>query len=481
MATTTPTKKTSLIAEHKSAEILLNPVTRTGKRYFAFVAILMFLVILAGFAYLYQIITGLVVTGMRDRVSWGAYVANFVFFIGVSHAGTFISAVLRVTDAQWRHPVTRLGELLTAFGLVIGAAMVLVDLGRLDRILQIFITPNFRSPILWDLLAITMYLSGSLLYLYLTLIPDFALMRDNLGKDAFFLKRWLWTILAMRWEGTDVQHKRLNLGIKIMAWILIPVMFTVHTVVSYGVGGVMLRPGWRSSVFGIYFVVGALFSGVASVVIFMFVLRLIYPEMKKIITERHFRNLGVMLLVLSLGYGYLTVSEYIGVLYSNPIPEYELLEQLVTGEFALPFWIAIGGGIIIPGIIIFVTRARSIRWLLVSAILINIGMWVKRYVIVVPSMARPWIAGPWGTYFPSIIEITIVIGSFSALILGIALAGKIFPLCPLWEILEDEEHRKALIEAGVKFPLSFTDQTFPLPARVLEYEKEVEKELLSLE
>ncbi|MHA2176136.1 MAG: NrfD/PsrC family molybdoenzyme membrane anchor subunit [Candidatus Hodarchaeales archaeon] len=474
-------KQNEFFVKHKSAKIILTPVVKTGRNYFLFIAFLIFLVVLAGLAYLHQLTNGLVVTGLRDRVSWGVYVTNFVFFIGISHAGTFISAVLRVSDAQWRHPITRLGELLTAFGLLIGAAMVLIDLGRIDRILLVLLQGRLQSPILWDVLALTMYLTGSLLYLYLALIPDFALMRDNLSDNAFFIKRWLWRLLALGWQGTESQHKKLNRGIGIMAWILIPVMVTVHTVVSYTVGGVMLRPGWRSTIFGPYFVVGALFSGVAAIIIVMFIVRSIYPEFKKIITERHFRNLAVFLLVLSLGYAYFTLSEYIGTLYSSPTPEYELLERLFIGEYAPYFWFAIIGGIVLPGIIIFLTRAKNIPWLVFSSLLINLGMWVKRFVIIVPSMARPWIAGPWATYTPTIVELLITIGAFAALILGIAISIKIFPISPLWEILEEEERKKELKEAGFEPPKSFADKTFPLPESALEFEKEIDKELLSLE
>ncbi len=474
-------KQNEFFAKHKSAEIILTPVVRTGWKYFLFIAFLIFLVILAGLAYLHQLINGLVVTGLRDRVSWGVYVTNFIFFIGISHAGTFISAVLRVSDAEWRHPITRLGELLTAFGLLIGGSMVLIDLGRIDRILLVLLQGRLQSPILWDVLALTMYLTGSLLYLYLALIPDFALMRDHLSDNAFFIKRWLWRILALGWQGTESQHRKLNRGIGIMAWILIPVMVTVHTVVSYTVGGVMLRPGWRSTIFGPYFVVGALYSGVAAIIIVMFIVRFIYPEFKKIMTERHFRNLAVILLILSLGYAYFTLSEYIGTLYSSPTPEYELLERLFIGEYAPFFWFAIIGGIVIPGIIIFLTRAKSIPWLVFASVLINLGMWVKRFVIIVPSMARPWIAGPWAFYSPTVVELLITIGAFAALILGIAISIKIFPISPLWEILEVEARKKELKEAGFEPPKSFADKTFPLPESALEFEKEIDKELLSME
>ncbi|MFW9854852.1 MAG: NrfD/PsrC family molybdoenzyme membrane anchor subunit [Candidatus Thorarchaeota archaeon] len=468
----------AFLEEHKSAQILLHPVMKTGKTYFVALLLMVLVLMFAAYAYLNQFVNGLIVTGLRDKVSWGVYITNFVFFIGISHAGTFISAVLRVTDAQWRHPITRIGELLTAFGLFIGAAMVLIDIGRIDRILYVLTIGKFNSPILWDFLALSMYIVGSLVYLYIALIPDFALMRDHLSTDAFWLKRWMWRFLAVGWQGTEAQHKRLNRGIGFMAWILIPVMITVHTVVSYTVGGVMLRPGWRSTIFGPYFVIGALYSGTAALITAMFVIRVIYPEYKKILTERHFRNMGVIMVVLSLGYAYFTFSEYIGALYSTPTEEAELLNALFYGDYALLFWFSIVGGIVIPGNIFFFTRARSITGIFIASILVNIGMWIKRFVIIVPAMARPWIAGPWGTYIPTWVEAAITLGAFTALVFGIAIALKFFPIAPLWEILEDEKNRKLWKEADLKYPTSFADQTFPLSEVQKQEEENIASELI---
>ncbi|MHA2233252.1 MAG: NrfD/PsrC family molybdoenzyme membrane anchor subunit, partial [Candidatus Hodarchaeales archaeon] len=328
-------------------------------------------------------------------------------------------------------------------------------------------------------MAITMYLVGSLIYLYLALIPDFAIMRDRLGERSIWFKRWIWTLLALGWHGDEEQEKWLHRGMAVMVWILIPVMVSVHTVVSFAVGGVHLRPGWRSTVFGIYFVVGALYSGIALLITIMWIFRKVYPEMEVLISPRQFRNLGLMLLVLTLGYGYLTLSEYMNSAYTRPRDEFELIEALFVGRYAALFWIAIMTSIVIPGVIIAATRARSINWLVIASIILNIGMWLKRFLIVVPSMSRPWVAGSWATYNPTIIEIMITIGAFAALTFGFAVGIKFFPVAPLWEILEEEERRKEMLKAGIEPKQSFADYSFPMKAEDIEAEKKLEKELIA--
>ncbi|MFQ5979294.1 MAG: NrfD/PsrC family molybdoenzyme membrane anchor subunit [Candidatus Heimdallarchaeota archaeon] len=462
-----------------SMEILYRPITETSRSYFLFLGFLLFVIGLGAIAYIWQLLNGLVVTGMRDRVSWSVYITNFVFFIGVSHAGTFISAVLRASDAEWRYSITRMAEMITGIGLLIGGAMVLIDLGRIDRIHHLLLEPRIRSPIFWDFMAISMYIIGSLLYLYLALIPDFAMLRDRLGDNSIFLKRWMWTILALGWQGTEDQKKWLHRGMAVMVWILIPVMVSVHTVVSFAVGGVHLRPGWRSTVFGIYFVVGALYSGIALLIVIMWIFREVYPDMKVLITPRQFRNLGIMLLILILGYGYLTLSEYMNAAYTRPKDDFELLEELLVGDYAALFWLGIMTAIVIPLCIIAVTRARSIRWLVVASVIINIGMWLKRYIIIIPSMARPWVAGPWAPYSPTIFEVLITLGAFAALAFGFAVGIKFFPVAPLWEILEDEERRKKMFKAGIEPQQSFADYSFPMKASDIEMERKLEKELMS--
>ncbi|MEE8163268.1 MAG: NrfD/PsrC family molybdoenzyme membrane anchor subunit, partial [Anaerolineae bacterium] len=247
---------------------ILNPVAPTTTGYYSLLFVLLAIVAWGLYAYITQLRYGLMMTGMRDQVMWGLYLVNFVFFIGIGHAGTFISAVLRVTHVGWRAPVTRMAELVTVFSLMMGALMPLIDMGRPERVLNLFLFGRFQSPLLWDIVAITSYFTGSLIYLYLPLIPDLALMRDRLGQGASALKRKVLTFLAVGWRNTPQQRQRLEKASWIMAVAIIPVMVSVHTVVSF-VYSMLLRPGWDSTIFGIYFVIGALFSGLATVLVIM--------------------------------------------------------------------------------------------------------------------------------------------------------------------------------------------------------------------
>ncbi|MHA1984015.1 MAG: NrfD/PsrC family molybdoenzyme membrane anchor subunit [Candidatus Hodarchaeales archaeon] len=216
---------------------------------FIFIISILFLIFFVGvYFYIEQLEKGLVVTGLGNRNFWGLYITNFVFFIGISHAGTLISAILRVTGAGWRTPITRMAEAITVFALIIGAAMVLIDLGRIDRILNVIIFMNINSPILWDFLAIATYLTGSILFLYLPLIPDMALLRDKLD-DKRGLRYYFYRTFSLGWRGSESQHRRLERGISIMAILIIPIAISVHTVVSF-IFSMTWRPGWHSSIFG---------------------------------------------------------------------------------------------------------------------------------------------------------------------------------------------------------------------------------------
>ena len=200
---------------------VLAPLRGTSWRYYAWVGFLLVLLGWALYAYSRQLQYGLIVTNMRDRISWGLYIASFVFFIGISHAGTLISAILRVTGAEWRRPITRMAEAITVFALMIGAPMIIIDMGRPDRLLNLLRYGRLQSPILWDLISITTYISGSLMYLYLPMIPDLAECRDRLT-DAPAWKRWIYRVFSLGWQGNAEQKRRLERGVAIMAVLIIP-------------------------------------------------------------------------------------------------------------------------------------------------------------------------------------------------------------------------------------------------------------------
>ncbi len=417
--------------------IVLNPLTQTTRGYYVFVLFLLAVVAWGFYAYITQLRYGLLMTGMRDVVVWGLYLVNFVFFIGISHAGTLISAILRVTHAGWRTSVTRMAEIITVVALMIGALMPIIDLGHPDRVLNIIWYGRFQSPLVWDIISITSYLFGSLIYLYLPLIPDLALMRDRLGRGASVLRRKVYTFLAVGWRDTPEQRRRLEKAIGIMAVTIIPIAISVHTVVSY-VFSMTLRPGWDSTVFGIYFVIGAIFSGIASILIVMAVFRKFY-HLEEYITERHFRNLSYLLLVTLLIYLYLTVGEYLTVGYKLEAEEKHLLILLMLGKNALWFWLFVVAGLVVPFVLLVIRRGRTIPRIITAAVLINVAMWVKRFVIIIPSLQVPLMPFEFGAYTPTWVEWSITAAAFAAFILIFAIFAKLIPLVSIWEVAEETE------------------------------------------
>ena len=424
--------------EHGRLErVVLNPLAQTTRGYYLFVLILLAVWGWGLYAYITQVRFGLVSTGMRDRVFWALYMVNFVFFIGISHAGTLISAILRVTQAGWRTPVTRMAEMITVVAISVGALMPIIDLGRPERVWHIVVWGRFQSPLLWDIISIGSYLTGSLIYLYLPLIPDIALMRDRLGREASIIKRKIYTWLAVGWRNTPEQRHRLEKGIGIMAVTIIPIAVSVHTVVSY-VFSMTLRPGWNSTVFGIYFVIGAIFSGIASLLIVMALFRKFY-HLEEYITDRHFRNLGWLMFVALLVYFYLTVGEYLTTGFKMEIEDKHLLELLMTGKSSIAFWFFVVAGMAIPAALIVVRRGPVIPRLVVAAVLVNIAMWIKRFVIVIPSLQVPLMPFEFGSYTPTWVEWSVTAGAFAGFMLVFAIFSKLIPLISIWEVAEAEE------------------------------------------
>jgi molybdopterin-containing oxidoreductase family membrane subunit len=250
--------------------LLFRPIEQTGKGFYLSVGILLGVIALAIFLYIRQIYFGLGVTGLNQPVTWGFYIINFVFFIGISHAGTLISAILRLSKAEWRRPITRMAEVITAIVLAIGGLHPLLDMGRPDRMLNVLLTGRLQSPIVWDVTSITAYFTASTIYLYVPMIPDIAILRDRGTRP-----NWLYKFLAWGWQGTEKQQKVLERAISILMVMVIPIAVSVHTVISY-IFSMTLQPGWHSTIFGPYFVVGAIFSGIAALLLAMLAFRKVF-------------------------------------------------------------------------------------------------------------------------------------------------------------------------------------------------------------
>jgi Ni/Fe-hydrogenase subunit HybB-like protein len=412
--------------------VLFDPIHKTGKRFYITLSVLASLALWGVFAYVTQYRTGLAVTGLSRQIFWGVYITNFVFFIGISHAGTFISAILRVTQAEWRRPITRASELITVIVLFFGVASLLIDLGRPDRMLYAIRYAHFRSPLLWDVCSIGVYFTCSFVYLYLALIPDIGLLRDLGGK-----RQWLYRILALGWEGTEQQHERLEKAILFMAVLVIPVAVSVHTVVSY-VFAMTIQPMWHSAIFGPYFVVGAIFSGVASVILVMAVLRKAY-HLEAYIKPIHFNHIGVFLLAMTLLWFYFTFAEYITVFYGHEPVHMAIFWSKLTGKFAPLFWLHFVLCFVLPLPVLAAKRTRTIRGTVLASISILFGMWIERFVIIVPTLTRQRMSVEQAFYTPTWVEWSILSGCISLFMLLYALFTKIFPIISVWEIREGRE------------------------------------------
>jgi molybdopterin-containing oxidoreductase family membrane subunit len=320
------------------------PLVRTGDWYWRLVALLCLIIGWGIYAYVTQFQQGLIVTGMRDRISWGLYIALFVFVIAISYGGTLISAILRITHAGWRTPITRMAESITVAALLTGVLLVMIDLGRPDHIHHLLLFPRWQSPITWDVIAINTYLVGSIFYLYLPLIPDLARFRDRLGYEAPKWKRWLFSLASLGWKGLPEQKRYLGITMTTLMLLIVPLAIMVHTVLSW-IFGMTLREPWDSPLFGVYFVVGAVFSGVAAVIIIMAILRRIY-HLEEYIIRKHFVYLGYILAALASVMMYFNLLEHLTSGYKIAGEAGFHLQQLFlqalwllpTGSMSWPGW-----------------------------------------------------------------------------------------------------------------------------------------------
>ncbi|HEX9124521.1 MAG TPA: NrfD/PsrC family molybdoenzyme membrane anchor subunit [Actinomycetota bacterium] len=392
------------------------------------------------FAYTVQLRRGLAVTGMassQNKIMWGLYITNFVFFIGISHAGTLISAILRVSHAGWRTPITRMAEFITVVALSVGALFPILDLGRPDRMLNVLRYGRWPSPILWDFFAISTYFIGSLMYLYLPLIPDLATCRERLSGVVSRRKAWFFRTLSLGWTGSAAQRANLAGGLGLMMIVIIFVAVSVHTVVSW-IFAMTLRTGWNTAVFGIYFVAGAIFSGIATLIVVMAILRRVL-HLERWIAPQQFVNLGYLMAALAMIMLYFNLSEFVTAGYKLEGNEPVYLGSIFTGSFAPLYWFYVFAGLLVPGLVMLFRRARTIRNVVIAAILVDVSMWLERYIIVVASLRVPQMPYPSpARYFPAWVELAITAGAFALFGLIIAVFVRFVPVLSIWEIREHE-------------------------------------------
>ena len=434
-------------------EDLLRPMSVFTPRYFIVLGCFLAVVVAAGIAFGHQVYTGIGVTGLRRPVYWAFYITDFVFWIGLSHAGTLISAILRLSNATWRRSVTRCAEVITVFSLMIGAMFPLIHLGRPWLAFWLIpypsergIWPNVRSPLLWDFFAINTYLTGSVTFLLLPLVPDFALLRDR----SRGLRRRIYRFFALGWRGTPKQWHRLETAMHIMAIAIIPVAVSVHSIVSWDFAMAPV-PGWHSTIFAPYFVAGAIFSGIAALVIAMAGLRK-FLHLEEYLRPIHFENLGKLLLVMSLLWFYFVFAERLTGWYGNA--KYEMPGFWLTqrGSYSPLFWAMVFCNFLFPMPILAIKKLRTITGTVIASTTIVIGMWLERFLIIVPSLSSKYLPYSWGTYRPSLTEIIITAGTFAGMCALYMLFSKAVPVISVWELkggeLLEHEPAKALVKAS---------------------------------
>ena len=438
--------------------VLFDPILETGKGFYLVALLLLAIALWGLYAYSLQLKYGLGVTGLNRPVFWGFYITNFVFFIGISHAGTLISAILRLCRAEWRRPITRMAEMITVLVLFFGLGSIILDLGRPDRALYVIFYGKINSPLVWDVISISTYLTASTIYLYIPLIPDIALLRDRVTG----WRKRLYRILSLGWTGTERQHRRVEIAIAILAIIVIPIAVSVHTVVSW-VFAMTIQPMWHSTIFGPYFVVGAIYSGIAALLIAMALIRRIY-KLGDYIKPIHFNYLGMLLFVMTLLWFYFTFAEYLTTFYGGEPTEMAVFWAKISGEYRIFFWGMVLFDLIIPFAILCNRWTRTITGTVIASISVVIGMWLERFTIVVPTLVNPRLPWDRGLYFPTWIEWSLTAAFFATFILLYMIFTKFFPIVSIWEVREGRERGLAEVEERIRSYLPGLENTEGLPA-----------------
>jgi molybdopterin-containing oxidoreductase family membrane subunit len=445
-------------AESVAARIAPAPVRRDSKinrdllsvmdtptlKYWGLLALAVLGVAQAAATLLWQTWEGLGIAGYAHPIFWGVYIVTFVFWVGIAHAGTLISAILYLFRAQWRNAINRSAEAMTIFAVMTAGLFPLIHIGRIYKFYFLLPYPNqrglwvnFKSPLLWDVFAISTYATISMVFFYVGLIPDIAIARDR----STGWRKLLYTPLALGWQGTSRQWKSHNRTVLHLSGLATPLVLSVHSVVSWDFA-VSIVPGWHATIFAPYFVAGAIFSGFAMVLTVMIPVRRIFG-LEEYITDYHFENMARFILLTSTIVAYAYGVEYFIAWYSAVEPEQTSFFMRAFGPYWISTWIMILCNGVFPQLLWIPRLRTNVAFLFVLSVLINIGMWFERYVIIVSSLSREFETAVWGLYIPSAPELSILAGSFCWFGMFFLIFIKIFPVVAIAEVKELAIHEKA--------------------------------------
>jgi Ni/Fe-hydrogenase subunit HybB-like protein len=384
------------------------------------------------------IANGIGVWGLNNSVGWAFDITNFVFWIGIGHAGTLISAILLLFRQKWRTSINRSAEAMTIFAVMCAGLFPLLHMGRPWNFF--FILPyfpnqhgplwvNFRSPLVWDVFAISTYFTISLVFWYLGLVPDLATMRDrSIGK----IKKLVFGVLSLGWNGSHRTWARYEIVSLILAGLATPLVLSVHSIVSMDFATSLL-PGWHTTIFPPYFVAGAIYSGFGMVLTLLILTRQ-SMNLQRYITIKHLDSMAKVLLLTGSIVGFAYATEFFSAWYGGNIYERYHFINRATGPYAFGFWLMILCNVLAPQLFWWKKIRQHVGALFVISILVNIGMWFERFVIIVVSLHRAFLPASWGMFYPTLVDIGILVGSFGLFFTLFLLFIRFAPMIAIWEV-----------------------------------------------
>ena len=420
---------------------VIRTVGMPGNTYFFWMTVIALTLACGVAAWTYQIYIGMGAAGKRTPQMWAMYITTFVFWIGIGHAGTLISAVLYLFRAKWRTSIYRGAEAMTIFAVMTAGLFPLIHAGRMWFAYwlmpypnQRYIWPNFKSPLVWDVFAISTYMTISIVFFLVGLIPDIAALRDS----ATGIKKKIYTVMALGWEGSDTQWKHYRRAYGLFAALATPLVLSVHSVVSFDFA-MALVPGWHSTLFAPFFVDGAIFSGFAMVLVLILPMRYIF-NWYAYITDRHLDMMAKLILVTSLVLTYFYACEAFTSWYSADHYERASLFDRATKQYAWAFWLQYFCNSLAPLVFFWKKPRINTTWLYVISILVLIGMWFERFNIIVLGLGFDFYPYTWGTYVPTVTDSTIIVGSFAWFFLLFLGFIRVMPSLSIVEVKETLPH-----------------------------------------
>ncbi len=418
---------------------LLKPIMKIGIWGKVWIGFLIAVCLAGVFAYYIQETRSKYVTvSLRDYTMWGVYISNFVFFVALSLIGVMMSAILKLTNFEWYRPLSRIAEVIAVAAIMLAGISIVAAMGRPDRLHYLVIHGRIQSPIVWDIIVILTYVTTSLVLLFIPMIPTMATLKNHLTDRPKWQMK-MYDILSFGWQGTAEQWRILKRNVKILTIMIIPLGVSIHTVTAW-LFATTLRSEWDSTNFGAYFVSGAFLLSIAGMIVAVFVLRKTY-HLEKYLTEFHFDKLGKALVLMSFIYIYFNVNEYLVPAFKMDSLHRNHLLTLFTGDESFFYWSVVIFGMVLPALLPIIPAVRKPLPLTILAFCVVVAAWFKRFLIVIPGLAQPYmpiqdVPESWKHYFPSLVEMTIVTATFAAMLLIVTLFSRFFPIISVWEVAE---------------------------------------------